>query len=274
MPLRTGLRLAVSAFAIASNFAAGSAYAQATKAIINAVANTTYPPFEFKDPTTSKLVGFDIDLLDAIAAKAGVKVNWIESHFDQLLSSVVTKRADIMVGLVDSPQRRESVNFLDYLNEYSVFLTLRDNAARFPNMDLLCGKQVAATRNSTWPDQIAKWSDEHCKAGKPAVIVVGTNGSPDSRLQLNQGRVDAAVGGAGTLAYQNTIENNRYATIAKLNQGELVGYGFSKDAPELGQLLKKGLAAVMADGTYKNLMRKWNLAEDSALERPLINGQP
>ncbi|WP_375784826.1 transporter substrate-binding domain-containing protein [Bradyrhizobium sp. Pha-3] len=94
MPSRTGLRLAMSALAIVLGLAAGTAYSQATKSLINAVANTTYPPFEFKDPTTNRLVGFDIDLLDAIAAKMGAKVNLIESKFDQLLSSIVTKRAD------------------------------------------------------------------------------------------------------------------------------------------------------------------------------------
>lgn len=268
---RTGFHLALTALAFSFGLTAGAA----ARTVINAVTNTNYPPFKFRDPTTNKITGFSIDLLDAIAAKIGAKVNWSEANFNQLLSSILTKRADVIGHVSDTPERRESVNFLDFLNEYSVFFTLRDNATQFPIADALCGKRVAASRATTWPAQIAKWSDEYCtKAGKPAVIVVEVTLTSDMLLALNQVRVDAAVSGAGTLAYQNTLENNRYLTVAKLNQGELMGFGFSKDAPELGEALKKALAEVMADGTYRTLMRKWNVPEDSAPERPMINGQP
>ncbi|WP_456835682.1 MULTISPECIES: ABC transporter substrate-binding protein [unclassified Bradyrhizobium] len=265
----------MSALAVALGLAAGAACAQSTKTVINAVTNTNYPPFKFRNPITHKIVGFDIDLLEAIAAKIGAKVNWSEASFSQLLSSILTKRADVIVDVADTPERRESVNFVDYLNEYSVFVTVRDNAARSPNPDVLCGTRVAASRATAWPGLVVKWSDEHCtRAGKPAVMVVEVTLSSDMPLALNQGRVDAFVTGAGTVAYQNEQENKRYVTVARLNQGDLQGFGFSKDNPELGQALKKGLAAVMADGTYKNLMHKWMLAEDSALERPMINGEP
>ncbi|MGY2843474.1 polar amino acid transport system substrate-binding protein [Bradyrhizobium sp. USDA 4509] len=255
--------------------AAGVACAQSAKTVINAVTNTNYPPFKFKDPATSKLTGFSVDLLDAIAAKMGAKANWNEAKFDQLLASILTKRADVIVHVSDTPERRESANFLDFLNEYSVFYALKDNAAQFPDATSLCGKKVAASRATTWPAQIAEWSDEHCtRAGKPAIIVVEVTITSDMILALSQGRADAAVSGAGTLAYQNTLENNRYMTVARLNRGELMGFGFPKDDPEFGEGLKKALGALMADGTYKTLMRKWSIPEDSAPERPMINGQP
>lgn len=270
-----GFRLATGAFIIALGVATGTACAQGARTVINAATNTTYPPFKFKDPKTDKIVGFDIDLLEAMAAKMGAKVNWTEASFSQLLSSIQTKRADVIVDLADTPQRRESADFLNYLNEYSVFITLREHAAQFPSPQALCGKKVAASRATAWPSYVTKWSEAHCtKVGKPAINVVEVTLTSDMPLALNQGRVDASVTGAGTLAYQNDQENNRYVAITRLNQGDLISYGFSKDDPELGQALKQALAAVMADGTYKDLIRKWKLAEDSGLERPMINGQP
>lgn len=255
--------------------AANVTYAQGSKTIINAATVPKYPPFEYKDPASGKLTGLDVDIVDAIAARMGINVNWIDSSFDQLISSIETKRADIIVaGMADTPERRASVSFLDYLHANSVFFTLRVNAARFPDLETLCGKRVATARRTIWPAAIKKWSDDNCVAdGKPAVIVMGTDGSPDTRLQLNQGRADAAVQGAETIPYQNTIEGNRYVILGKPFLVQQMGLGFAKDDPQFGQKLKQALAALMADGSYQELLRKWDLA-DSAIEQAMINGQP
>ena len=275
MVSRSRFYLAVGAFAVAVSQAASVACAQGTKTVINAATVPKYPPFEFKDPASGKLIGFDVDIVDAIAGKMGIKVKWIDSSFDQLISSIETKRADIMVaGMADTPERRASVSFLDYLHANSVFFTLRANAARFPDINALCGKRVATARRTIWPAAIEKWSDDHCTAaGKPAVIVVGTDGSPDTRLQLNQGRADAAVQGAETIPYQNTIEGNRYVILGKPFLIQQMGLGFARDDSQFGQKLKQALAALMADGTYKELLRKWDLM-DSAIEQAMINGEP
>jgi len=270
-------RSCLAAFAVvaACGQTVGMACAQGTKTVINAATVPKYPPFEFKDPASGKLIGFDVDIVDAIAARMGLKVNWIGSSFDQLISSVETKRADVIVaGMADTPERRATVSFLDYLHANTVFFILRTNAARFPDLDALCGKRVATARRTIWPAAIEKWSDEHCTAaGKPAVVVVGTDGSPDTRLQLNQGRADAAVQGAETIPYQNSIEGNRYVILGKPFLVQDMGLGFAKDDTQFGRKLKEALAGLMADGSYQELLRKWDLT-GSAIEQAMINGQP
>ena len=110
-------------------------------------------------------------------------------------------------------------------------------------MDAVCGARVAITRSDAdWGAAFAKWNDEHCtKAGKPAASVLGTAGTADSRLQLNQGRVDAAVQGAVTVAYRNTVEENRYLPGGKAFYLHPVGIGFLADNPQLGQALRMRL---------------------------------
>lgn len=271
----TASRFVLGALVLAFGFANGTAHAQDAKTVINAAVSPTYPPFRFKDPTNNELRGFDIDLLEAMAQKMGAKITWTQVAFQQYLGSLLTKRVDLLVDLADTQERRKSMDLLDYYVAYSVFFTMHDKVDRFPNAEALCGRSVSVERATTWPDQVTKWSDEHCtKLGKPPVVMVDTSSPADTLVQLKQGRVDAAVSGAGTLAYQNTLDNNLYMVIAKLNDGEMVGEGFAKDNPQLGQELKKALIAVIFDGTYKKLMRKWNLADFEAIERPMINGEP
>ncbi|NEV02481.1 ABC transporter substrate-binding protein [Bradyrhizobium uaiense] len=279
MRSRTGLRFTMSVLAVAFGLVAGAAYAQGTKKVINALTITSYPPFSFKDPASNKLTGFDIDAFNAMAAKMGAEVNWVETSFDQLISfsALKTKRVDINgSSMGDAAERRASVNFLDHVYEGQVFYTLRANAERFPNVDAVCGKRVAVTRSSgVMNDAVMNWSEENCvKAGKPAVIVMGSENSAQSQQMLNQGRVDASLSGAGSLAYQNTIESNRYAILGKPVIKVMYGMGFRKDDLQFGEALKKALAALIADGTYVQLLRKWHLTDDASIERPMINGQP
>lgn len=185
---------------------------------------TYYPPLEFKDPKSGELTGFDHDLFEAMAKKVGATVNWSEFTFTELLTfaPLKTGRVDIYASgpMTDTPERRQdnSVSFLDFVYEPYFFITLGTKAAHFKSMDALCGKKVAATRASTMTVALVnKWSEENCtKSGKPAVVLVGTAGTPESSLSLKQGRVDAFVNGAGSTGILNKGEGNIYCLLESL----------------------------------------------------------
>ncbi|MGY2843539.1 ABC-type amino acid transport substrate-binding protein [Bradyrhizobium sp. USDA 4509] len=93
-----GLRIVIGALTVAIGLAAGAVCARSTRTVINAGINPAYPPFEYKDPATTQLVGFDIDLLEAMAAKMDAKVNWIETSVPQYLPSILSRRLDVVAG--------------------------------------------------------------------------------------------------------------------------------------------------------------------------------
>ncbi|MGE8491339.1 MAG: ABC transporter substrate-binding protein [Paraburkholderia nemoris] len=223
-----------------------------------------YPPFEYKDPATDKLMGFDVDLGEALAAKLGVKLEWQETNFDQMMSALTTKRVDVILsGMTDLPERRGAVNFLDYITTGPQFYTVKARAGEFATMDALCGKTVGTSRRTSFVNDTTKWSDEHCvKAGKPPIKVVGTDGSSDARMQLRQNRIDVAVQGGETLPYQNSIEQNGYAPI---------GQPFlSKDNAALNTALTNAFNQLIADGTYQKILAKWGL-QQHAVPKALVN---
>src|SRR5437899_2023453 len=94
-----GFRVLPAALAFVLSVAAVNANAQGNKTVLNAAITTYYPPFAYKEPGSEKAIGFNIDFFEAVAAKMGAKVNWIESSFPQLLPSIETKRADVAVGI-------------------------------------------------------------------------------------------------------------------------------------------------------------------------------
>jgi polar amino acid transport system substrate-binding protein len=228
-----------------------------------------YPPLEFKDPATAKLTGFDVELGEALAAHAGTSIHWQETSFDQMMSALATGRVNLVIsGMSDSPERRASVRFIDYLRTGPQFFTLKQRASAFADLSALCGKRVGASRRTTFPAEIAQWSNEHCtRQGKPAVVVMGTDGSADARLQLRQGRVDAAVQGAETLGYLMTQEPNAYVTLGKMfGAPQYQGIAIDRRNEATLQQIGAAMSALIADGGYTRIAAKWGLGEFAVTE--------
>jgi polar amino acid transport system substrate-binding protein len=124
-----------------------------------------YPPITYKDPATNELQGFDIELGEAIGKELGVKVEWQEIAFAQMLPSLQTGRVDLaMAGMSDKKARQETADFVDYLTSGAQFYTSKALAGEIKMVDDLCGKSVGASRSTDWPAQIAAWSDANCVA--------------------------------------------------------------------------------------------------------------
>ncbi|MBI0435675.1 ABC transporter substrate-binding protein [Roseomonas sp. KE0001] len=232
-----------------------------------------YPPLELRDPQTNELTGFDVELGQALAEKLGVRMQWQETSFDQMLASVRTGRVDIILsGMSDLKSRQETATFIDYLRSGSQFFTQHSRAAEFPEPQALCGKRVGASRRTALPNDIKAFSEAECEGkGRPAIVYVPTEGSADARTQLRQGRIDAAMQGGETLPYIMGQEPNTYAPIGEPVRYTLMGIATGKEETQLQQALVEGLKALMADGTYARLLAKWQLTP-SAIPEIQVNG--
>ncbi|WP_028621072.1 ABC transporter substrate-binding protein [Pseudomonas sp. Ant30-3] len=230
-----------------------------------------YPPMDFKDPATNTLTGLDYDLGNALAERLGVKIKWQETGFEQMINALTTDRVDMVLsGMTDTAERQASVTFVDYFTSGPQFYTLQKNKD-FNEIIDLCGKKVGTSRRTTFPSEIAEWSKANCEAsGKPAINVVGTEGSADARAQLRQSRIDAAMQGSETLSYLKTQEKDMYKTVGMPISKQFTGLGVSKKKPELSEAVKVALQSMVDDGTYLAILKKWDL-QQGAIETVTIN---
>ena len=244
---------------------------QAGKLVIATFPN--YPPLTFLDPATNRRQGFDVELGEAIGRAMGVKVEWTEMAFVQMIPGLQTGRADLaMDGIGDLPARRELVDMVDYLQTGARFFVATGSALQTP-LDL-CGKRVGASRSTSWPADIAAWSERMCTAaGQPAIVVSGTEGSIATRTDLRTGRLDAGVQGDETMAWFQTTEPGAYRAIGERFTTVLVGIPVAKSNPLLRDAVQQALVGLMADGTYAALLKKWQI-EPNAVATATVNGQP
>lgn len=230
-----------------------------------------YPPMDFKDPATNTLTGLDYDLGNALAERLGVKIKWQETGFEQMINALTTDRVDMVLsGMTDTAERQASVTFVDYFTSGPQFYTLQKNKD-FNEITDLCGKKVGTSRRTTFPAEIAEWSKANCEAaGKPAINVIGTEGSADARAQLRQSRIDAAMQGSETLPYLKTQEKDMYKTVGLPISKQFTGLGVSKKKPELSEAVKVALQSMIDDGTYQTILKKWDL-ELGAIKTVTVN---
>lgn len=225
-----------------------------------------YPPIAFKDPATNQLSGFDIELGEAIGKELGVKVEWQETAFAQMLPSIQTGRVDMaMAGMSDLPARREQVDFIDYMVSGAQFYTVTAFKDQIKTPEDLCGKSVGASRSTNWPTQIGEWSQANCVAkGKPAINVVGTEGSVDARTQIKTQRLQGAVQGSETMGHFQKLEPNTYIPLGKPFTMTLVGIPVAKTAEgtQLRDAVKAALDKLQANGSYDALIAKYGLVDN------------
>ena len=83
---------------------------------INIGIDATYSPNEFKDKN-GKVIGWEVDLFNAVAKKIGVKTNYVIAGFDTIIAGVKAGKYDVGVSsFTDTKERQASVDFVNYFS--------------------------------------------------------------------------------------------------------------------------------------------------------------
>jgi polar amino acid transport system substrate-binding protein len=180
----------------------------------------------------------------------------------------------MMAGIQDTPARREVMDLVDYGKSGAMIFVGAQRAAEFKTLADVCGKTVGGGRKTNFGAAVDAWSQEHCvKAGKPAIVVTGTDSSADTRAQLKQGRIDGGVQGAETIGYAMATEPNTYHPVGAPISSVLLGIAISNKNPALRDAMAGALAALIADGSYGQLIKKYELPLN-AIDKAGVNGVP
>jgi polar amino acid transport system substrate-binding protein len=239
----------------------------------------TYAPLEYKDPATNQLMGLDIDLGNEIGRRLGVRVEWVEQGFEQLIPSLDTGRIDMGAsGMTDIPSRRQKTDFVDYFATGSQLFTMPAAGAALHVVEDVCGQPVAVNRNGIFYIRLADFNERVCvKQGRPEVRFSLVDKTADARLQIVQGRVVAAVQGVDAIRYLNesasSPDRGKFILIGDPISTDFAGFGFVKTETVLRDLVADVVSEMIRDGTYDKIFRKWELPY-SEVKAVTINGEP
>ncbi|AUT67844.1 MULTISPECIES: amino acid ABC transporter substrate-binding protein [Paraburkholderia] len=211
----------------------------------------TYAPFTYHD-SSNQLTGFDVDIARAIAAKLGVKAEFIEGKWDGLIAGLDANRYDAVINEVAvTDARKQKYDFSDpYIVSHAALIVASNNTT-IKNFDDLKGKKSANTLTSNF----GKIAAAH---GAEVIPVQGFNESIDL---LTSGRVDATVNDSLSFLDFKKHKPDAKVKIAAIDtssdSSDHSAVLIRKGNPELQAAINKALAEIKADGTYAKISEKY-----------------
>lgn len=227
-----------------------------------------YTPNEFKDQQ-GNIVGFDVDLLNAVAATLGLTTDYRESDFAKIIPSIDGGTYDVgMSSFTDTKQREAQVDFVTYFNAGSQWAQ-RAGAGIDPNN--ACGKKVSAMAASTQvTDELPAKSKKCVEAGKPEIQILTFDGQDAVTNAVVLGQADAMSADSPVTAWAIKQSSGKLAAAGPVFDSAPYGWPVKKGSA-LAPALQKALAHLMTTGDYKAIVTNWGL-ESGIIDKPVING--
>ncbi|AXV14860.1 amino acid ABC transporter substrate-binding protein [Neorhizobium sp. SOG26] len=208
----------------------------------------TYAPFTFHDQS-GKLVGFDVEIGEAVAEKLGVKAEFIEGKWDGLIAGIDSKRYDAVINQVGITEaRKQKYDFSDPYIASKAVLIVRANDEEIKSFEDLKGKKAAQSLTSNY-GKLAEQSGAE---------LVATDGFDQSIQLVLTRRADATIN--DSLSFYDFKKQKPDAPVkiaAEQADAEHSGIIVRKGDPELVEAINKALAEIRADGTYDKISQKY-----------------
>lgn len=231
---------------------AASAPAPAPAKVYVVGTDAAYAPFESQNEK-GELVGFDIEVVQAAAKKAGIEVKFVNTPWEGIFNALGQGDRDMVVSAVTiTDERKQTMDFSDPYFDAQQLIAVKENSkvAKFADLKKL---KVGVQTGTTGDEAVTKL------LGKTSTNIKRFESTPLALKELESGGVDAVVADNGVVIHY--VANNpggKFKTVAdKEFVPEQYGMAFKKGNSELQGKMNKGLADIKADGTYDQIYTKY-----------------
>ena len=242
-----------------------------SKGTLTVAADASYAPNEFIGDDGKTVEGADVDLAEGIGKALGLKVDVKNAGFDSIIPGLAAKKYDLgMSSFTDTKEREATVDFVTYLSAGTSFYTKADGGTDVTGLDDLCGKTVAVEKGTTQADDSTAQSKKCKAAGKPAVKVSTFPDQNGANLAIQSGRAQIGMADSPVADYQVKKSGGQFKSVGTPYGTAPYGIAIPKGSG-LADPVLAAVKAMIADGSYKQILDKWGIAE-GAITDPVING--
>lgn len=222
---------------------------------------TNYMPQEYVDPKTGHIVGFDIDLANALASRLHLHTQVISTNFSLLTPELLADRYDVVISAVAiTPELQKQVNFIPYFRGGESLMVMKGNPYAIQRLRDLCGRSVAAIRNTFEQQELQEMSNNCLKAHKRPVTSHIVPLTSDALQLLRSGTVSAIYQDSTLTDYFVKIYSQDFALGGPIIESAIEGIAVRKEDTATFNALQSALKTLQADGTYHSLIEKWGLS--------------
>lgn len=232
--------------------------------------DSTYAPNEFLAADGKTIQGFDIDLFNAVAAKLGLKAEFVTAPFDNIIPGVLSGQYELGVSsFTINDDRKKQVDMVSYFSAGTQWGTQAGNPKQV-NPDDACGKKIAVQKGTVQVDDLTARSKKCTDAGKPKITIDQYQGQDEATNAVLTGKNDAMLADSPVIAYAVKQTQEKLELLGDIYDSAPYGYVVKKNQGEFAQVLADALKATIADGSYKAALEKWGV-EQGGITDPKVN---
>ncbi|MCA9728901.1 MAG: basic amino acid ABC transporter substrate-binding protein [Candidatus Eisenbacteria bacterium] len=214
--------------------------------------DASYPPFESVDPTSGKIVGFDVDLVRALAERLGAEVEFTVVPFDGIIAGLRSSKYDAVISAMTiTPDRAKQVAFSTPYSAAGQSVAVRTDESAIYGVADLAGKRLGV--------QLATTGEMEAKK-IPGASITSFDAIGGAFRDLENGNVGAVIADTPTAR----IFQREHGTIRLVGEPlthEEYGIATRLDDPELKQAFDSGITELRRSGQLESLERKWGFVE-------------
>lgn len=219
------------------------------KEVYTVATDNAYAPFEFIDEESGELVGFDVELIKALAEEAGIEIEIEQLAFDGIVAGIGSGKFDIgIAGMTITEERKENIDFSQPYYEAGLILAVEEGNDEIKSIEDVDGKVIATRVGSTSETYLQENTDAEPEAF-PEIV--------EAYQVVLQGKVDAVLYDLpNVLYYSNKETGGKLKTVGERLTGEDYGIAFPKGS-ELRDTIDDALTTLKENGTYGDIYEKW-----------------
>lgn len=221
-----------------------------------------YPPAEFYAEDGTTPTGFDIDLAQEIADRWQVPLNLVETGFDAIIPALTTEKCHAIISaLTNNEDRREQIDFVNYVDVGSAFVVPPGNPLAISSIEDLCGTAVAIIIGENWRPFLEDQSAACEAAGAEPIEILEYNTSADQVNQLTLGRVAAIVTNSinGAWLAAEHADDLELAEAEPFTQNPM-GVGIRKGSDDLESSLVKTIQEIYDAGRMDEIFAEYGMS--------------
>ena len=230
--------------------------------------NVPYAPNEFRD-AYGELVGFDVDLMNAVTRTLGLVPEYRETAFESIIPSVQAGSFNVgMSSFTDTAEREATVDFVTYFEAGTLWAQQPGSSV---DPDNACGLRVGVAYSVIQEtEEIPAKSDACVAAGQSPIEKVVYVRQDDLTAALIAGEVDAMSADSPVTGFAIKTSGGQLEAAGEIFDSAPYGWPVAKDS-RLAESLRQALEHVMATGEYRTISTMWGV-EKGMIDKPVING--
>ncbi|RYG71593.1 transporter substrate-binding domain-containing protein [Lentibacillus lipolyticus] len=210
--------------------------------------DTSFVPFEFKKD--GEYVGFDIDLINAVADEAGFEIELETTNFDGIIPGLQTGSFDMAVaGIGITEERKKKIDYSNPYFESGLAIGVQKDNESIKGIEDLEGKTVATRLGSTSAAYI-KENIDNVEANQYEQL-------DQAYLAVENGSADAILYDAPNVNYYINTTGDKLKVVGDLYKAEDYAIAISQGQEKLVKAVNNALETIKENGTYDEIYEKW-----------------